>query len=112
MSAPDLLVMAVVQDNDAANLLQALSAGGFHVTKLASSGGFLREGNTTLMLGVRAERMEALKQLVRENCRARSRAALPLTGELQGGLPASDPLEVEVGGAVLFVLGVQEFVRL
>ncbi|MGY2892299.1 cyclic-di-AMP receptor [Deinococcus sp. UYEF24] len=106
------LVMAVIQDADAASLMRALSDNAFDVTKLASTGGFLREGNTTLMLGVQSERMDELKALVRKTCRARTRLVTPSVpmGEQGEGL-VSEPLEVPVGGAVMFVLGVDEFVK-
>ena len=106
------LVMAVIQDADAASLMRALSDNAFDVTKLASTGGFLREGNTTLMLGVQSERMDELKALVRKTCRSRTRLVTPSVpmGEQGEGL-VSEPLEVPVGGAVMFVLGVDEFVK-
>ena len=106
------LVMAVIQDADAATLMRALSDDAFDVTKLASTGGFLREGNTTLMLGVQDERMDELTALVRTTCRARTRLVTPSLpmGEQGEGMVA-EPLEVPVGGAVMFVLGVDEFIK-
>lgn len=106
------LVMAIIQDADAATLMRALSDNAFDVTKLASTGGFLREGNTTLMIGVQDERIDALKALVRQTCRARTRLVTPGVpmGEQGEGL-VTEPLEVPVGGAVMFVLGVDEFVK-
>ena len=106
------LVLAVIQDADAPALIRGLSEQGFEATKLASTGGFLREGNTTLMIGVDDSRIEALKALVRSSCRARTRLVAPSVplGEPNEGLVA-EPVEVAVGGAVIFVLGVQEFVN-
>lgn len=106
------LVMAIIQDADAAPLMRALSDNAFDVTKLASTGGFLREGNTTLMIGVQDERVDALKGLVRRTCHARTRLVTPglPMGEQGEGL-VSEPLEVPVGGAVMFVLAVDEFVK-
>lgn len=106
------LVLAVIQDADAAALVRALSENAFEVTKLASTGGFLREGNTTLMIGVPDERMMELKRHVQQACRTRTRLVSPGVplGE-QGEGMATDPVEVAVGGAVMFVLGVQEFIK-
>lgn len=109
----ELLVMAVVQDADVPKLTRALAAAGLDATRLASSGGFLREGNTTLMIGVPRARLEELKERIASNCRKRTRMmspAIPLAEQSEG--LAAEPVEVEVGGAVLFVLGVQEFVKL
>lgn len=104
------LVLAVIQDADAPALMRALAEHHFEATKLASTGGFLREGNTTLMLGVEDARLPDLKRLVAQTCRARTRPvpAPPRTGEDE----ETEAAEVAVGGAVCFVLGVQEFIKL
>ena len=106
------LVLAIVQDADTPGLMRSLSDQGYEVTKLASTGGFLREGNTTLMIGVNDERLAHLKTLIGQNCRSRSRLVTPSVpmGEQGEGL-VSDPVEVPVGGAVMFVMDVAEFVR-
>ncbi|PNY82735.1 cyclic-di-AMP receptor [Deinococcus koreensis] len=106
------LVLAIIQDADASALMRALTDHAFEVTKLASTGGFLREGNTTLMIGVSDERLDELRRHVGQTCRTRSRLVAPSVpmGE-QGESLISEPIEVPVGGAVLFVLGVQEFIR-
>lgn len=106
------LVLAIIQDADAAALLRALRAQAFDVTKLASTGGFLREGNTTLMLGVSPDRLGTLRQLVQDTCHARTRLVMPGTAMTdQPDAPGAEPLNVPVGGAVLFVLTVDEFVK-
>ncbi|GGI85413.1 hypothetical protein GCM10010914_19730 [Deinococcus wulumuqiensis] len=106
------LVLAVIQDADAAALMRALSDQQFEATKLASTGGFLREGNTTLMIGVDDGRLAALQALIGQTCRSRTRLvpARGLTSENEGGV-AQEPVEVPVGGAVIFVLGVEDFVK-
>ncbi len=107
------LVLAVVQDADASALVRLLSAHAFDVTKLASTGGFLRQGNTTLMIGVTDERLAKLQQQSQQTCRARTRLVTPSVpmGEQHEGF-VSDPVEVSLGGAVMFVMDVQEFVKL
>ena len=52
------LIVAIVQDEDAGRLVSALMDKGFGVTKLATTGGFLRAGNTTLISGVQDEKLE------------------------------------------------------
>lgn len=66
------LVLAVIQDADAAALMRALSEQHFEATKLASTGGFLREGNTTLMIGVDDQRLDTLRTLIGQTCRSRT----------------------------------------
>ena len=106
------LVLAVIQDADATALVRTLSEHAFEVTKLASTGGFLREGNTTLMIGVDDDRLPELKRHVQRTCRARTRLVSPNVpmGEQNESL-MGDPVEVPVGGAVMFVMGVQEFIK-
>ena len=107
------LVLAVIQDADASALIRVLSQNAFEVTKLASTGGFLREGNTTLMIGVEDERLAQLKTIVQHKCRARTRLvaqSVPVGEPNEGGVP-QDPVEVPVGGAVMFVMQVAEFVK-
>ena len=51
------LIIAIVQDEDASRLIGHLMNDGFSVTKLATTGGFLRAGNTTLLVGVEDEKL-------------------------------------------------------
>ena len=106
------LVMVIVQDKDAVHLLEGLLARGLRATKLASTGGFLREGNTTLMIGVEDDRLDELIGVVRTTCRAREQLVTPLaplSGATASYVPY--PVEVQVGGATLFVLTVDRFER-
>lgn len=93
------LLVAVVQDQDAPALMARLIERGFGATKLASTGGFLREGNTTLLVGVEDERVPAALECIREACHRRRRSR------------AGQQAEVEVAGATVFVLGVDRFER-
>lgn len=101
--------MAVIQDADASELMRKLSQHGFDATKLASTGGFLREGNTTLMIGVDDDQLPMLQELISGVCHTRTRLLPVGVGESPVG---NEPIEVKVGGAVLFVLGVQEFIKI
>lgn len=93
------LLVAVVQDQDAPALMARLVERGFGATKLASTGGFLREGNTTLLIGVDDHRVGAALDCIREACHRRRHA---------GSRPGT---EVEVAGATVFVLGIDRFER-
>lgn len=105
--------MAVVQGEDASQTVSALSGAGFSVTKLASSGGFLQQGNQTLMIGIENDKVEQVVGLIRENCRERSRYLTPMPPMVEPGeffMPY--PVEVQVGGATIFVLNVESFEKL
>ena len=100
----------MVQGEDAPRTVQALSGAGISVTRLASSGGFLQQGNTTLMIGVDEEKVPRVIELIRENCRERSRYLTPMPPMVEPGeffMPY--PVEVQVGGATIFVLEVEQF---
>ena len=107
------LVVAIVQGEDAGQTEQALSEADISVTKLASSGGFLQQGNVTLLIGIEDERVEQVLELVRTNCRERNRYLTPMPPMVEPGevfMPF--PVEVQVGGATIFVLDVEQFERL
>ena len=106
------MVVAIVQDKDAARLLPKLVKEGFSATRLSSSGGFLRSGNTTLLLGVEEERLEQLISLIRATCQQRNEMltqSQPVISPVDAHIPF--PIEVPVGGATLFVLNVEQFLK-
>ena len=106
------LVIAIVQDEDAGRLVEALMAEGFGVTKLATTGGFLRAGNTTLLTGVEDEKLQGALDVIHRICTSRKQIA-PAPAMMGGeGVYASFPIEVTVGGATLFVLSVDQFIKL
>ncbi len=61
------LVIAILHHTDGEQILQALTEAHFSVTRIASSGGFLRRGNATLLIGLQAEQVPAVVQLIREH---------------------------------------------
>ncbi|GLI10230.1 MULTISPECIES: cyclic-di-AMP receptor [Paenibacillus] len=104
------LVIAVVQDKDSNRLSNALIKEGFRATKLASTGGFLRAGNTTFMIGTEDERVNEALQVIKANCKIREQMVTPVSpmgGTTDSYIPF--PVEVQVGGAAVFVLPVERF---
>jgi len=107
------LVIAVVQGNDAEQLLAALTRKGFRATQINSAGGFLRERNVTLLIGVRDEDVPEVQETVQANCHSRTRFVNPLMPIIEPGefyIPS--PVEVLVGGATVFVVNVERYERL
>lgn len=102
------LILAIVQHQDAANLVDALTELGYRVTRLSSQGGFLREGNVTLMLSVEDYQVNSVIRTVREHCSTRTRYVSPMPPIAESGefYPPA-PLEVQVGGATVFVLNAE-----
>ena len=62
------LMMMIIQDKDSDNVVEALIQGGFSITRMASTGGFLRQGNVTLMVGVKQDQIESVINLLKRNC--------------------------------------------
>lgn len=104
------LVITVVEDSDAAFLMEALVENGFQATKLASTGGFLLQGNTTLLIGVDDERLERVLEVIRSTCAPRKKIIPQITPELPTAIGV--PIEIEAGGAIVFVIDVNQFWKL
>ncbi len=107
------LVIAVVHNEDARVLIDALLAHEYRATWLHSSGGFLKQANATILLGVADDKVDDVVALVRDNCRARTQTVSPIPPIMEPGeffMPY--PLEVEVGGAVIFVLPIERLERI
>lgn len=106
------LVVAVVQDKDSYKLSDRLVKHGFRATKLASTGGFLKAGNTTFLIGVEAGQVEEVLQVIKDSCSARQQTVSPMTGMgAQGESYMPYPVSVQVGGATVFVVDVEQFAQ-
>ena len=102
------LVLAIINNDDSAIATSALNAEGFFVTRLSTTGGFLTVGNTTLLIG----KVERIKEILSRTCATR-RQLNPSSQNYGKGLKSFSPAdEVTVGGATLFVLGVEQFEKL
>lgn len=104
------LIIAVIQDKDSNRLTDALAGGDFQTTKLATTGGFLKEGNTTLMIGCNDEYLDDALNIIRDNCSQREQMVAPISpmgGNADSYIPK--PVKVELGGATVFILPVESF---
>ena len=107
------LIIAIVQDEDASRLISTLMSDGYRVTKLATTGGFLRSGNTTLLVGVEDEKLKNAMSIIEKVCKSRKQIATapsPISGTT--GVYVPYPIEVTVGGATIFVLDVEQFTKI
>ena len=107
------LIIAVVHNDDAGNLNIELMKEGFQSTRLATTGGFLRAGNTTLMIGCEDDAEQKVKDLIAANCRQRKEVVPTAiyTPFEEVGFDAL-PMEVTVGGATVFTLNIESFDKL
>ena len=107
------LVIAIVQDQDTARLIKTMMKEGFSATRLSTTGGFLRAGNTTLLIGVEEERIDTCLEIIERICKTRTQK-LAATTPMEGAAFIHDAadIEIRVGGATVFILSVDEFKKL
>ena len=104
------LLIAIVQKRDANSLRTELVNNGFITTLVATTGGFLREGSSTFLIGVEPGDVDRVIEITRKTCKERE-MMLP---SMPTNLPAADmissscPTKVVVGGAVIFIVDAQK----
>jgi len=106
------LVVCIVHNRDKNKITDELVKAGFKFTIIGSTGGFLREGNTTFLIGVDEPDLPTLKKVIGQNCQSREQLVnvMPFEAAPPGAFIPS-PVKVPVGGAVVFVLPVEQFER-
>ena len=107
------MVLAIINYDDSQDVISSLMKAGFSITKLATTGGFLRAGNTTLLLGIDDEKIEKAMGIIEHVCKSRKQIATspsPISGTT--GVYVPYPVEVMVGGATVFVLNVDQFIKI
>ena len=105
------LVIAIVQDEDSEKLIRSLNENNFKVTKISSTGGFLKAGNVTILSGIEDEELDKFMGILEENSKTREvkRTIQPVNIPGQAMIPV--PITVKVGGATIFVTDVVDFKR-
>ena len=102
------MVFAVIYDDDYEAAVRALNKEGFYVTKLSSTGGFLKKKNSTIMIGIGENDLSRVLEILKDKAGRRMERSLimpPMSdGAIHAGLSSSVPLDVEVGGAAVFVM--------
>lgn len=104
------IILAIVQDKDSNRLANEFIDANIRATKLSSTGGFLKAGNSTFIIGIDDERVDETLALIKETCQSRKQyVSTPVTLDItmDGQIPY--PVEVEVRGATCFVLPVEGF---
>jgi uncharacterized protein YaaQ len=106
------LVVTIIHERDRHKVTDALLHAGHKFTKISSTGGFLRDGNVTLLIGVEDEMLEEVMGIIRDSCKSREQyVSMPPADILPAGSFIPSPVKVEVGGAVMFVVDVEQFER-
>lgn len=105
------LVLAIVSDDDTSAVTKALYKERFQTTKLATTGGFLSKGNSTLITGCDDNDVDKVIKIIGEQSKKRTEI-VPTTVPYDSGELMSTPIEVTIGGATIFVLDVDQFYKL
>ncbi|NLJ90001.1 MAG: hypothetical protein GX323_03800 [Clostridiales bacterium] len=103
------LIYVIVRNSDSSHLLEELNKKGFYVTKLSSTGGFLREGNTTLMIGTDEDKVDEVISIVKKEVGPRQQM---LANPGNHANFESSQVMVSIGGATIFVTEVERFERI
>lgn len=106
------MLIAIVQDQDSHILMDELSERDFRMTKLASTGGFLKAGNTTILMGIDEARIPEALSIIENNCKSRNMTTSLMSVTMPGDAYIPYPVELTVGGATVFILDVESFVRI
>ena len=107
------LVIAIVHSEDAGALVDALTDKEYRVTRLQSTGGFLKQSNASVLVGVEEAQVEDVMAVIRETCHARQQFINPMPPIMEPGefyMPY--PVEVSFGGATVFVIDVGRYERI
>ena len=100
------LIYVIIRSVDSSQVMESLNKVGFYVTKLASTGSFLREGNTTLMIGTEENKVDEVIEVVKKECGPRQQIVSNPIGPAEF---ISTQVVVNVGGATIFVMDVDRF---
>ena len=104
------LILAIISTDDSLKVSKALTKEGFGVTKMASTGGFLMSGNTTFLIGAKDEKVQQIVDIISAHSQKRTKLIQP-AASYGLGIYNSFPMEVSVGGATIFVMDVEQFLK-
>ncbi|MBE6837715.1 MAG: transcriptional regulator [Ruminococcus sp.] len=105
------LIYAIVNNDDSHQVMDAITESGFQATKLASTGGFLKAGNTTFILAVDDCKVDKVIEVIRAHSKKRTQM-LPATPSIRTSSFASFPAEISIGGATIIVTDIDRFEKL
>lgn len=106
------LVVAIINSDDVNAVMSNLTKEGYSATKLNTSGGFLRAGNITLLIGVEAKKVDDVINIIGKHSSQRKKITPVNATYIGETMLTSMPVEVTVGGATIFVLDVEQFYKI
>jgi uncharacterized protein YaaQ len=106
------LIVAIVHERDRQTICETLLQDGQQFTVIATTGGFLRDGNTTLLIGADDDKVDGIITLLKSNCSTREQyVTQPPIDMIGAGGMVMGAVKVSVGGAIIFVVDVERFER-
>ena len=105
------MITAIVNKKDAGEVCDSLAEHKFTFTKMATTGGFLKSGNVTLLIGTEDEKVEVALDIIRRHC-AQRMEPMPSVVHTNGPAFGYYKTEVLVGGATVFVSSVERFEKM
>ena len=108
-NASQKLIVVITSDDEADALIRKLVERGYPATKVSSTGGFLRRGNATIFSGVESDDLENVMAIIRQQCQARTEFVPAQALPFPESIYPAEPVQVRVGGAIVFVMTVERF---
>ncbi|NLB84925.1 MAG: transcriptional regulator [Acholeplasmataceae bacterium] len=105
------MIVAIISNDDANKVQKSLVEAKLFSTRLATTGGFLRSRNATFLIGVNDEKVPEVLDIIEKHSKRRTKM-VPNTIVNEFGAFSALPIEVEVGGATVFVLNVDQFTKI
>jgi uncharacterized protein YaaQ len=106
------LILAVIQNEDEDALTEAMKLESMSVTRIGSSGGFMRASNVTLMTAVEDQQVERVMTLVGQHCKRRTKRVHPWVPSRQARERFLGAIPVQVGGAAIFILSLERIEKI
>ena len=105
------LIIAIINNDDSLTVQSELVTKGYFVTKLSSTGGFLKQGNTTFLIGVEDQKVDPVISIIKENAHKRVISEPTMPTGMMGDFLTPVMVDVTIGGATIFVLPIESFVK-
>lgn len=105
------LVIAIIQDQDRLKLAKALRQAEFQFTRLATTGGFLKHGNATFLLAVKDEQLDQLLEIIKAHSQTRTEYLPPAVASTLLDQMPTQPIEVTVNGATVFIVPIEKMIK-
>ena len=108
------MIYAIVRNDNEYDVVSQLTQHHYSVTRLSTTGGFLRKGNTTLMIGAEDEKVDEVISLIKQECGQHQKLTvnMPYISGTSMVNYATMPMHVEVGGATIFVVNVERYEKI